>query len=175
MADKSSNCNPCDQVYKTESVASWLDNLTTQLFGEITKVVENGRAVWTTPCDLDTTILSYPRLPNEGLVCYLIRVVNNLVTGQSQALTIRETTGPTTLTETDTVLICKPATDIQVTLPRQADIAEGKVFEVHLDADYNVTVAPDNDTINGASNFIIDTEGSTLRFINTKTGDWKIL
>lgn len=73
-----SDCNPCAQVSSTqESVASWLDNLTLTLLGEFTKTIVNGRATWAAPCDLYSTGLEcYPKLTDEGWICYLIRLMD---------------------------------------------------------------------------------------------------
>ena len=62
-----------------ESVPSLIDNLVYALYGEITKSVVNGRVVWNIPCDPTAdpaTIDGFPRLPGEGLLCYIIRYFN---------------------------------------------------------------------------------------------------
>lgn len=69
-----------------ESVPSLIDNLTTALYGTITKTVVNRKVVWTIPCDPNqsATIFGIPRELGEGLMCYFIR-----------ALTYGNITGPT--------------------------------------------------------------------------------
>jgi hypothetical protein len=58
-----------------ESVPSLIDNLVQALYGDITKSVVSGRVVWNIPCDPNnsTQVFGIPRLPGEGLLCYLIR------------------------------------------------------------------------------------------------------
>lgn len=60
-----------------ESVPSLINNLTTALYGTITKTVVNRKVVWTIPCDPNqsATIFGIPRLPGEGLMCYFIRAL----------------------------------------------------------------------------------------------------
>lgn len=62
-----------------ESVPSLIDNLVNALYGEITKSVVDGRVVWNVPCDPNNTaeIDGFPRLPDEGLLCYMIRYFGN--------------------------------------------------------------------------------------------------
>lgn len=69
----SGSCSPCNQVNSQESVASWLSNLTSLLFGAITKTVSNGKATWSTPCS-PTEVAGVPRGASEGYICYLIRL-----------------------------------------------------------------------------------------------------
>ena len=65
---------PYPQV-SPESVPSLISNLVNALYGEITKSVVNGRVVWNVPCDPNNTaeIDGFPRLPDEGLLCYILR------------------------------------------------------------------------------------------------------
>ena len=62
----------------SESVPSLIDNLVTALYGTITKSVINRRVVWNIPCDPNNTALinNIPRLAGEGLLCYIIRVLD---------------------------------------------------------------------------------------------------
>lgn len=60
-----------------ESTASMIDNLVQQLFGTIQKSTVNGRTVWQAPCSAEQAGL--PGMPigaNEGLLCYVIRIMN---------------------------------------------------------------------------------------------------
>ncbi len=68
---------PYPQV-SPESVPSLISNLVNALYGEITKSVENGRVVWNVPCDPNNTaeIDGFQRLPDEGLLCYILRYFN---------------------------------------------------------------------------------------------------
>ena len=62
----------------SESVPSLINNLTTALYGQIQKNVTNGQVTWTIPCDPNSTatINGIPRIAGEGLLCYIIRVLN---------------------------------------------------------------------------------------------------
>jgi hypothetical protein len=77
----SSTCCP-DTPYPQvshESVPSLIDNLVNALYGEITKSVVDGRVVWNIPCDPaddPAAIVDFPRLPGEGLLCYILRYFN---------------------------------------------------------------------------------------------------
>ena len=81
----SSTCCP-EVPYPTissESVPSLIDNLVFALYGTIEKSVVNGRVVWNIPCDPTAdpaTIDGFPRLPGEGLLCYIIRYFNGPIT-----------------------------------------------------------------------------------------------
>lgn len=74
----SCGCNPCSCSCEcdpaNESVSSQLENFITAFFGSVTKSCVNGEVVWSLPCDLDGGIPGYPRLPNEGIACYLLRI-----------------------------------------------------------------------------------------------------
>lgn len=63
----------------SESVPSLISNLVNALYGEITKSVVDGRVVWNIPCDPNNTaeIFDQPRLTDEGLLCYFIRLAND--------------------------------------------------------------------------------------------------
>ena len=77
----SSTC--CPEVpypsISSESVPSLIDNLVFALYGTINKSIVNGRVVWDVPCDPNNTteIFNQPRLTDEGLMCYFIRLANN--------------------------------------------------------------------------------------------------
>jgi hypothetical protein len=92
----SSNCCP-EVPYPTissESVPSLIDNLVYALYGTINKSIINGRVVWDIPCDPNNTteIFDQPRLTNEGLMCYFIRLAND---GTFTGATGAGTTGAT--------------------------------------------------------------------------------
>ena len=62
-----------------ESVPSLIDNLVNALYGSISKCVKKGRVIWNIPCDPSTTpaeVSGIPREEGEGLLCYIIRVLN---------------------------------------------------------------------------------------------------
>lgn len=64
---------------QNESVASQIDNLILTLLGSVTKTVVNGRATWSVPCSPDDTgLLCIPRGANEGLICYILRLISDL-------------------------------------------------------------------------------------------------
>ena len=74
-----------------ESVPSLIDNLVLALYGTITKSVVNGRVVWNIPCDPSAdpaTIDGFPRLPGEGLLCYIIRYFDTLAPALLDVVTI---------------------------------------------------------------------------------------
>ena len=77
----SSTC--CPEVpypsISSESVPSLIDNLVFALYGTINKSIVNGRVVWDVPCDPNNTteIFNQPRLTDEGLMCYFIRLAND--------------------------------------------------------------------------------------------------
>jgi hypothetical protein len=89
----SSTCCP-DTPYPQvshESVPSLIDNLVYALYGTITKTVVNGRVVWDIPCDPSAdpaTIDGFPRLPGEGLLCYIIRYFDTLAPALLDVVTI---------------------------------------------------------------------------------------
>jgi len=68
-----------------ESVPSLIDNLVNALYGTITKDVSSGKVVWNIPCDPNNTtvIANIPRNAGEGLLCYIIRVLNSIAGGGS--------------------------------------------------------------------------------------------
>ena len=69
---------PYPQI-SSESVPSLIDNLVFALYGTINKSIVNGRVVWDIPCDPNNTteIFDQPRLTDEGLMCYFIRLAND--------------------------------------------------------------------------------------------------
>ena len=76
-----------------ESVPSLIDNLVYALYGTINKTIVNGRVVWDVPCDPNNTaeIDGFPRLPDEGLLCYIIRYFDVLAPSLINAVTINGT------------------------------------------------------------------------------------
>jgi len=70
--------NPCDPaITSPESVSSQLTNLTSQLFGSVTKTIVNGRFVWSQPCAASLPFDIYGVTPDvgEGMLCYIIRAL----------------------------------------------------------------------------------------------------
>ena len=83
-----SNSNVCRQdipypQISSESVPSLISNLVYALYGTISKSVVNGRVVWDIPCDPNNTaeVDDIPREEGEGLLCYLIRLFNDYLSG----------------------------------------------------------------------------------------------
>lgn len=67
------SCKPrCDPA--NEAVASELKNFELNFFGTVTKSCVNGEVVWTLPCNLAQGMVCYPRLANEGVACYILRL-----------------------------------------------------------------------------------------------------
>lgn len=83
MSCSSCNCNPCHCDHEcdpsNEPLSSALDNFITAFFGTVTKTCVNDQVVWALPCDLESGLAGYPRVPNEGLACYLLRVMGILI------------------------------------------------------------------------------------------------
>jgi hypothetical protein len=73
---------PYPQV-SPESVPSLISNLVYALYGTINKTVVNGRVVWDIPCDPNNTAEadSIPREEGEGLLCYLLRLFDEYLSG----------------------------------------------------------------------------------------------
>ena len=59
---------------ENEPLSSALENFITAFFGTVTKTVVDGAVVWTLPCDLEQGLPDNPRLENEGLACYMMRL-----------------------------------------------------------------------------------------------------
>lgn len=86
-----------------ESVPSLIDNLVTALYGAffdpntqtgyVTKYLKNGRIVWNIACDPNNTatVAGVPRNQGEGLLCYLLRVLQNFNPTQYSVITAVET------------------------------------------------------------------------------------
>jgi hypothetical protein len=89
----SSTCCP-DVPYPSvspESTPSLIGNLVYALYGTINKSIVDGRVVWDIPCDPTdnpVTIDGFPRLPGEGLLCYIIRYFDDFAPILLDAVTI---------------------------------------------------------------------------------------
>jgi len=66
---------PCNRTNPEESVASTLDNLTLNLFGEVIKSIINGRATWTFPTLTSSEAAGFPRHEGEGYLEYVLRLI----------------------------------------------------------------------------------------------------
>lgn len=64
-----------------ESLESALANFITQFFGTLTKTVVDGEVVWTLPCNLEAGIEGYPRVEGEGLACYMLGLMEDVLAG----------------------------------------------------------------------------------------------
>lgn len=91
----------CDAT--NEPLSSALFNLQTAVLGTVTKSCVNNQVVWVLPCDLDAGVAGYPRLANEGVVCYLLRIVPLIVAANSCCEGLKGYT-LTTLTNADVTL-----------------------------------------------------------------------
>ena len=79
------SCDPSN-----ESLNSQLSNFITSFYGVFTKICVAGKVAWELPCNLDAGIPGFPRLPNEGTACYLIRLftyLNNIVNTHTMQIT----------------------------------------------------------------------------------------
>lgn len=76
MSCSACNCNPCccNNQQAQEPLASEVNNMILSLLGVIQKVNVNGKWEWLTPCNLGTGLPGFPMIPNEGLICYLLRL-----------------------------------------------------------------------------------------------------
>lgn len=84
-------CNPCtctEVDAANETTASTLNNFIEAFFGSVTKTVVDGEIQWVLPCDLDAGITGFPRLPDEGIACYLMRIFGTLTNGFSGTVTL---------------------------------------------------------------------------------------
>lgn len=76
-----STCRPCSTTTRCdpsrESLLSTLNNFILSFYGAVLKSCVNGQVVWTLPCNLDAGLPGYPRLPNEGLACYFLRIFDS--------------------------------------------------------------------------------------------------
>ena len=70
---------PCCTGQTDEALASILNNFIKMVLGVITKTCVNGQIVWNAPCDPNIAeIPCFPKLPDEGYVCYLLRLMDEL-------------------------------------------------------------------------------------------------
>jgi hypothetical protein len=86
--NNSTHSNTCcpDVPYpaiSAESVPSLIGNLIYALYGTINKTIIDGRVVWDIPCDPNNTAEadSIPREEGEGLLCYLLRLFDEYLSG----------------------------------------------------------------------------------------------
>lgn len=79
------NCNnPCSTTSNTatcETLPSQIENFTKQFFGAVVKTEVNGVVTWNLPCNLDIGLENNPRLTDEGLACYFLRLFENGIIG----------------------------------------------------------------------------------------------
>jgi len=77
--------NPCatssTNTAACESLPSALDNFISQFFGTVTKTEIDGAVSWVLPCDLEVGLEANPRLVDEGLACYFLRLFQDGITG----------------------------------------------------------------------------------------------
>jgi len=88
MSTTNSNCNcnnDCpENTAADETLQSALDNFITAFFGTLTKTDDgNGTVTWVLPCDLDVGLAGNPRLEDEGIACYLLRLIDEGIQGIS--------------------------------------------------------------------------------------------
>lgn len=82
----SCGCSPCscsgDCDPANEPLSSALNNFVIAFFGAVTKSCVNDEVVWTLPCDLEAGNPNFPRIPNEGIACYLSRFIETFLAAQ---------------------------------------------------------------------------------------------
>lgn len=175
MAESEPTQDPTKNRAEEESRASMIENLILNLFGKVTKTVTNGRGIWSTPCDVNDGVGGFARADNEGLVCYILRILENTVGGLVSRYAHRVTSVTTVLTGTDTLLYCTNNVPITVQCTNQGELDDDKFFKIKMKGTGTVTVEGlDGDTVNG-STFVLDTQGSMLEIHSRKTGDWEVV
>lgn len=109
----SCNCNPCTCSStcdpSDEPLSSALNNFIIAFFGTVTKTCVNNQFNWSLPCDLDAGVAGYPRLANEGIACYLLRVTPLIIEAASCCVGLKGYT-LTTLTNVDVTLTADVST-----------------------------------------------------------------
>lgn len=80
MSNNCTNPSPCcTPTAVNESLASQLQNLITTLLGTFVVTVVNGRATWTAVCNPNSNGLAcFPKANGEGLICYFIRILDQI-------------------------------------------------------------------------------------------------
>lgn len=58
-----------------------MQNFIDAFFGSVIKTEVDGVVTWTLPCNLDIGLPANPRLDNEGLACYFLRLFNDGING----------------------------------------------------------------------------------------------
>src|SRR6266566_1572418 len=85
--DKLGCDNPCghhgpNNSSACESLPSQIDNFTLQFFGEVVKTEVDGKGVWSLPCELDQGLPANPRVADEPLGCYILRLFQDGIIGE---------------------------------------------------------------------------------------------
>jgi hypothetical protein len=77
--------NPCSvtetNTAACESLPSTIENFIAHFFGSVIKTETGGVVTWSLPCDLAVGLTNNPRLPDEGLACYFLRLFDEGITG----------------------------------------------------------------------------------------------
>lgn len=76
------NCN-CTCECNPEPVAQAVAHMQLDLYGQVTKTNVNGECQWSLPCDLNSGITAIPREDGESLLCYYLRLFEDLNGGIS--------------------------------------------------------------------------------------------
>lgn len=64
-------CNP--KLVPQIPLTVQLEQLILNLFGAVTYTFQNNRFIWNSPCGTMGTVPGFPRMPDEGFICYLLR------------------------------------------------------------------------------------------------------
>lgn len=79
------SCSPCRTTPVNSAAAellpSQIENFVLAFFGSVTKTEVNGVVQWSLPCNLDTGLENNPRLQDEGLACYFLRLFSEGILG----------------------------------------------------------------------------------------------
>ena len=159
----------------SESLASSLNNVITQLFGNagITRSIVNGRAVWTITFP-HSDIGNVVRYTGEGDIAYIYRILNLMgqVTGFN---TVNVTTSPYIVGDSDGYIICELGSN-SINIP--SPIAN-RIIKVANNKDSDVTIDFGIKTIifnNTSTTTFILTKYSSIDLIFSATNNtWRIL
>jgi hypothetical protein len=127
---------------------SQISNFTSQFFGEVIKTEVDGQVVWTLPCDLETGLTNNPRLPDEGVACYLLRLINQGIIGLTGPAGTDGATGATgnngyTVTLATFTQPSPGSPNVQVVTAYNPAIVEGLQIFIE-DSGYYLITATDN-------------------------------
>jgi len=81
MSCPDNSCSCPENTAVCESLPSALDNFIRSFFGTVVKTEVDGEVAWTLPCNLDVGLTNNPRVADEGLACYFLRLFREGLVG----------------------------------------------------------------------------------------------